>query len=57
MNFLDIILIALLVLIVALAVVRIHKARKKGGMCSCCDQAGTCMKNRCETGRKETDRP
>ena len=55
MNVLDILLIALLVLIVALAVIRIKKAREKGGMCSCCDQAGTCMKNRnqCETGGRK----
>ena len=44
MNALDIILVILLVLIVAAAVIRIKKARDKGGMCSCCDQAGTCGK-------------
>ena len=47
MNALDIALIVLLVLAVAGAVLKIRKARKKGGMCSCCDHAGTCSKRSC----------
>ena len=49
MNAVDILLIILIAAVLAVAVFVMVKSRRKGGMCSCCDQAGTCMKNKMKT--------
>ena len=51
MNVVDILLILLLAAVAALAVFNIARARKKGGMCSCCDQSCSC----CGKGKRKTD--
>ena len=51
MHAIDFVILFLILLVIAAAVRNIVRSRKKGGMCSCCDQAGTCIKNR-EAGKK-----
>lgn len=52
MHAVDYVILLLIALVIAAAVRNIVKARKRGGMCSCCDKAGTCMKKEQSGGER-----